>query len=88
MKTIYYTPKDDPSVTKSYLVEDIDAADAVRRHPDEYSYTAKPKATVVEVPTVYSAMAAGDPIPMTGTDNTPAPVAAAAPPAAAAPAAS
>lgn len=69
-KTIYYTPKDGTG-TKSYLVDDIDANDAVRRFPDEYSFDPPTKGAVTEVLTPLSAMATNQQIPMAGADQAP-----------------
>lgn len=75
-KTIYYKNPDTKKV-QSFLVDDIDAFDAVRRFPNDYSFDAPVDLSKVEeVKTALSAMASGDNIPM-GTDlqSDPAPIA-------------
>ncbi|SDQ99659.1 hypothetical protein SAMN05519103_00348 [Rhizobiales bacterium GAS113] len=51
MRVIYFTPKEDNPATKTvkgvvekYVVDDIDALDAVRNHSDEYSFDPPAKA--------------------------------------------
>ena len=62
-KRLYYADPATPGTTKEFLVDDIDAYDAVRRFPAVYSLEPPAKGTVEEVLTPLSAMAAGVNIP-------------------------
>ena len=95
MKTVYYTNKNTGEV-RSYFIDDIDANEAVRKHPSEYSFEhpGDPAVEVVHVKTPQEAMANGDNLPPSAiggddatTETAPASTNQAAAPAAAAPAA-
>lgn len=62
-KRLYYADPATPGTTKEFLVDDIDAYDAVRRFPAVYSLEPPAKGNVEEVLTPLSAMAAGVNIP-------------------------